>query len=155
VAGRPADDASDREHGRVVGAEFESDVGVEVRRAPVRERDAFVEAAVDVALAYHLQVAGRELEPQPAGLAAITDRLGLDPDPIDEQEQPKLGQQARVAQPQPVAIRARRRHRTARGRHREASVLFEDRALAAQDLRAWAGAAGRCEASKAGLVPTA
>jgi len=60
----------DGEHGGEIRSKFECDVGVDRGRASIGERDAFVQAAVDVALPDHLQVAGRELERERTCLAA-------------------------------------------------------------------------------------
>src|SRR5712691_4238533 len=144
-------DAAHGQHRGEVRTELERDLGMDRRRAPIGQRDAFVQAPVDVALPDHLQVAGRKLEGERSCLPPIPDGLRLDP----VHEQSKLREQARVAQPQPVSVRARRGHGAARGGYCEAPVLLEDGALARQVLRAWAGAECGCAASKAGLVPIA
>ncbi len=64
------DYASDGEHCGEVRAELQYEVAVNPRRTLIGDRYALVQAAVDVALAQHLQIPGNELERKPAPFAS-------------------------------------------------------------------------------------
>src|SRR5690349_3472892 len=113
-----------------------------------------MQSTVDVAFTRDQQIAYGGLEMKRARRPLQPHRLRLAP--VDEQA--KLRKHSRIAQPQPLAVRARCGHGAVGCRHRKPAVLFEDGALrrqeVRQELRAWTEAgAAREAASKFGREP--